>query len=65
MKFDKTHITINDGWISVGNRRVGLWWKYYDKKVCISYGFGESFIAQDEFEVKEGILKILNKQKWN
>lgn len=55
-------ITINDGWIIVsGIGTVGLWWKYYDKKVCLSYGFGESFTAKNEDEVVKGIRNILNK----
>lgn len=53
-------ITIDDGWINVeGIGRVGLWWKHYDKKVCLSYGFGEDFIANNEQEVFDGIEKIL------
>lgn len=55
-------ITINNGYISIqGIGIVGLWWEYYDKKVCISHGFGESFFAQNEQEVINGINKILGK----
>lgn len=56
-------VTVSEGWISVKSiGRVGLWWQFYDKKVCLSYGFGESFTADTEEAVKEGILKILNKK---
>ena len=61
-KYTQKDIDIYDGWIHVlGIGTVGLWWSKYDKKVCLSYGFGESFYANDIDSVKNGILKILNK----
>ena len=61
-QFTKDDIYIDNGYVIVlGIGTVGLWWSSFDKKVCISYGFGESFYAKDYDEVKNGILKILNK----
>lgn len=66
-KFKKEDIWIYEGWVNVLNDRVGLWWYKYNKEVCLSYGFGKltypegKFIANSEDEVKEGILKILEK----
>jgi len=60
MKWAKEHIKIHDGYVIVeGLGTVGHWWKQYDKKVSLSYGFGESFIAKTENEVIDRILEIL------
>lgn len=59
--FTEKDIDIHDGWIHVqGFGRVGLWWSKFDKKVCLSFGFGESFYADTIDQVRNGILKILN-----
>lgn len=64
IQYNSNDILIDDGFISVkGIGRVGLWWKWFDKKVCIDWSFGESFFANTEEEVKYGILKILNSKK--
>lgn len=53
-------ITIDNNFISVkGIGRIGLWWRNYDKKVCIDWSIGESFFAETEKEVKEKILSML------
>lgn len=58
-------IIIDNGWISVnGIGRIGLWWSKFDHKVCIDFSLGgenSSFIAHTLDEVKNGILKLLNK----
>lgn len=66
MKWGKEHIWFADNYVNVkGLGTVGLWWKYYDKKVAISYGFGKSFYANTEEEIIEEILKRLNYQPKN
>jgi hypothetical protein len=58
----KEDIDIKNGWVNCKDiGTVALWWEYYDKRVCVAYGFGESFYAENKDEVIDGILKILNK----
>ena len=60
MKLTLSDITIDNNFISVkGIGRIGLWWRKYDKKVCIDWSIGESFFAETEKEVKEKILSML------
>jgi hypothetical protein len=57
-------ITLYDDYVHVrGIGRVGLWWSKFDKQVCVDYSVGKSFYANNENEVKEGILNILNLKK--
>jgi hypothetical protein len=57
-------ITLYNDYVHVrGIGRVGLWWSKFDKQVCIDYSVGKSFYANNENEVKEGILNILNSKK--
>lgn len=66
MMYTEEDITITDEWIIIkGIGRIGIWWKYYDKKVTLSYetGIDNNFIAESESKLKKKILEILNKKQ--
>ena len=59
MKLTLSDITIDNNYVSIkGIGCVGLWWRKYDKKVCIDWSIGESFFAETEQEVKEKTLSM-------
>lgn len=62
MDFKLSDIQIdNEGYIYINNiGRVGLWWRNYNKKVTVCYGFGKSFYSTSELHIKEKLLRLLN-----